>query len=97
MTNVNEILHVKKKKKNIQRNKSKGVKFCPVILTKKKTNRNKQKGQLTWYYNRGVAPALPTLLLLPDDCEQPQLVSLMLELVKIGLQKTGPRCIVYIW
>ena len=47
MTNLNESLHVKKKNYNNNKiNKNKRVKFCPVILTKKKTNRNKQKGQL---------------------------------------------------
>ena len=50
MTNLNEIIYVKKKNNNNnnnnKRNKNKRVKFCPVILTKKKTHRNKQKGQL---------------------------------------------------
>ena len=39
-----------KNNNNNKINKNKGVKFCPVILTKKKTNRNKQKGQLVWHY-----------------------------------------------
>ena len=77
MTNLHElILSVKKKNKNNKINKNKRVKFCPVILTKKKTNRNKQKGQLVysdirWY----VVPALPTLLPLPNDYEQSQIIS----------------------
>ena len=37
MTNLHKILSEKK---------NKTVKFCPVILTKKKTNGNNEKGQL---------------------------------------------------
>ena len=49
MTNLHElILCVKKKNNNNKINKNKTVKFCPVILTKKKTNRNQQKGQLVY-------------------------------------------------
>ena len=97
MTNLHEILHVKKIIINNNKiNKNKGVKFCPVILTKKKQIETNKKG--SWCdITRCVVPSLPTPLPLPDDREQPQLVTLMLELVKIGIQKTEPRCIVSIW
>ena len=68
---------------------------CYLDQKKKQIETNKKS---SWCdITRCVVSSLPTPLPLPDDREEPQLVTLMLELVKIGIQKTGPRCIVSIW